>query len=320
LYFPRGTIHQAKAVDGEHSLHITVSCYQTNTYGDLLKQYLPMALEQVQQNSVKFRKGLPIDFLSYMGLAHSTTKDKTIIKKRNEFHKVLGSLVQDLLKVPCDYAADQVGKKFMCDSLPPFINSKEKERSVYGGGEFMSNGHVYNSCEISPDVEIKLIRKNCMRLLYEDNVVKIYFTLENSLEYHAEEPQVLEIPEEAVDGVKYLISRYPEYTKIQNLPIKDEILKLQTASDLWERGLLLTKEPLEPTDGSGLVLEESESGSEQDEEEGIDMDGLEEYNSEEDEEFDEDSLDSSVESEDDEDDFEEEPPSKKAANAKPSRK
>ena len=37
LYFPRGTIHQAKAVEGEHSLHITISAYQNNTYGDLLK-------------------------------------------------------------------------------------------------------------------------------------------------------------------------------------------------------------------------------------------------------------------------------------------
>lgn len=35
-YF-RGFIHQAKTVDGEHSLHITISCQQLNTYGDLLK-------------------------------------------------------------------------------------------------------------------------------------------------------------------------------------------------------------------------------------------------------------------------------------------
>jgi len=186
-----------------------------------------MALEQAQLNSVKFRKGLPTDFLSYMGLAHADSNDKTITKKRNEFHKLVGSLVQELLKVPSDFAADQVGKKFICDSLPPFINSNEKERTVYGGGEFMINGRVFNSCEIGPDVEIKLIRKNCMRLMREDNMVKLYFTLENSLEYHAEEPQVLEIPEESVEGVKYLISRYPQYTKIQDLPIKDEILKVR---------------------------------------------------------------------------------------------
>jgi len=38
LYYPRGTIHQATTVEGEHSLHITLSTYQSNTYADLLTQ------------------------------------------------------------------------------------------------------------------------------------------------------------------------------------------------------------------------------------------------------------------------------------------
>lgn len=41
LYFPRGTIHQAKAVEEEHSLHVTISAYQTNTYADFLKVVRP---------------------------------------------------------------------------------------------------------------------------------------------------------------------------------------------------------------------------------------------------------------------------------------
>lgn len=36
LYFPRGYIHQANACDDVHSLHITVSCYQKNSWGDFL--------------------------------------------------------------------------------------------------------------------------------------------------------------------------------------------------------------------------------------------------------------------------------------------
>ena len=38
LYFPRGTIHQGNTVSGHHSLHITLSCYQRNTWGDLLEK------------------------------------------------------------------------------------------------------------------------------------------------------------------------------------------------------------------------------------------------------------------------------------------
>ena len=38
LYFPRGTIHQANALPDSHSLHITLSCFQKNTWGDLLEK------------------------------------------------------------------------------------------------------------------------------------------------------------------------------------------------------------------------------------------------------------------------------------------
>nr|CAD7423037.1 unnamed protein product [Timema monikensis] len=38
LYFPRGIIHQGHTVPGCHSLHITLSCYQRNTWGDLLEK------------------------------------------------------------------------------------------------------------------------------------------------------------------------------------------------------------------------------------------------------------------------------------------
>ena len=36
LYFPRGAIHQAMTQDDQHSLHITVSTHQRNTWSDLL--------------------------------------------------------------------------------------------------------------------------------------------------------------------------------------------------------------------------------------------------------------------------------------------
>jgi ribosomal protein L16 Arg81 hydroxylase len=38
LYFPRGTIHQGHTVPGCHSLHVTLSCYQRNTWGDLMEK------------------------------------------------------------------------------------------------------------------------------------------------------------------------------------------------------------------------------------------------------------------------------------------
>ena len=37
LYFPRGWVHQANATD-RHSLHITVSTYQDNSWGTFLEK------------------------------------------------------------------------------------------------------------------------------------------------------------------------------------------------------------------------------------------------------------------------------------------
>lgn len=36
LYFPRGFIHQGDCQPDAHSLHITISSYQKNSWGDLL--------------------------------------------------------------------------------------------------------------------------------------------------------------------------------------------------------------------------------------------------------------------------------------------
>lgn len=38
LYFPRGFIHQGDCLPDTHSLHITVSSYQKNSWGDLLQK------------------------------------------------------------------------------------------------------------------------------------------------------------------------------------------------------------------------------------------------------------------------------------------
>lgn len=38
LYFPRGFIHQGDCLPDAHSLHITISSYQKNSWGDLLQR------------------------------------------------------------------------------------------------------------------------------------------------------------------------------------------------------------------------------------------------------------------------------------------
>jgi lysine-specific demethylase/histidyl-hydroxylase NO66 len=61
LYMPRGTIHQGNCLPEEHSLHITISCYQINSYKDLLEKVIPATLATAAEDA-EFREGLPRGF------------------------------------------------------------------------------------------------------------------------------------------------------------------------------------------------------------------------------------------------------------------
>ena len=53
LYFPRGYIHQATTPEESHSLHITLSVYQMNSWGDFLEKvsFIIVFLKNVMKES-----------------------------------------------------------------------------------------------------------------------------------------------------------------------------------------------------------------------------------------------------------------------------
>ncbi|KAJ8309443.1 hypothetical protein KUTeg_014317 [Tegillarca granosa] len=188
LYFPRGTIHQGRTLEDNHSLHITVSCYQKNTWGDLFEKLIPRALQIAIDEDVEFRKGLPRDYLHYMGIANSE-------------------------------AESPQRKAFLLEKLC----------SIYGGGEKWDpvKSCVTKHVEIEPDTHVKIIRKG---------VIRIYHSLDNVRLFHATEPQYLEIAAELAPAVEYLLHSYPEF------------VSLGVVTSLYEKGILITGEPLEPLD------------------------------------------------------------------------
>lgn len=54
LYFPRGFIHQAKCSSVAHSLHITVSCYQKNSWADLFEKVTKLQIFQQNLHKIRF--------------------------------------------------------------------------------------------------------------------------------------------------------------------------------------------------------------------------------------------------------------------------
>ena len=127
--------------------------------------------------------------------------------------------------------------------------AQESNRCVQTGGERWNStkNRVVNRVEIDPDTKIRLIRAHCLRLVEDstDQTIKIYFNVENSREYEEVEPMFLEVEADLVPAFKALINSYPAYIKVENLPIEELDMKMKVVQDLWEKKLLLTKNPLE---------------------------------------------------------------------------
>jgi lysine-specific demethylase/histidyl-hydroxylase NO66 len=85
---------------------------------------------------------------------------------------------------------------------------------------------------------------HCIRLIEKDGIYRIYYSTENSKEYHEYEPQFLEIDAEFVPGIQKIIISYPNFICVKELPIENDVIKVQIVRDLWEKNLVITDTPL----------------------------------------------------------------------------
>jgi lysine-specific demethylase/histidyl-hydroxylase NO66 len=243
LYFPRGTIHEGCTDENSHSLHITVSVYQRTAYADLLENLLPAALKKAAENNVEYRKGLPLHYLKKFGVTTSSRGRNLVTRKVQD---LICSLVNYM---DIDIAADLLGRKFMYDSMPPILSKSEMGRTSKEDGPYLDKGKVVNRVEINPDTRIRLLRYYCIRVVNESYAMpKLYYNTENAAVYHGEEEQWLELDPCMIPTISMLQNTYPCYIEVEKLPMEDESVKMQLIADLWERGLLVSEEPLESID------------------------------------------------------------------------
>jgi len=244
IYMPRGTIHQGNCLPDEHSLHITISCYQLNSWTDLFEKMLPAALATAAAEDVEFREGLPRDYLSFMGVAH---EDKSS-EGRTAFIAKASNLLSKLISnAPLDAACDQMGKKLMLEALPPALEQGERARTVAMDGErwHPTKKTVVNRVEIDPDTNVRLIRATAIRLVQEEESIRVYYSTENTRQFKEVEEQWLEVEEELAPGVEHLVTTYPAWIKVEDLPVEQLEDRMKLVGDLWEKGILMTSEPLE---------------------------------------------------------------------------
>ncbi|KAG7268720.1 hypothetical protein CRUP_022847 [Coryphaenoides rupestris] len=218
LYFPRGFIHQGHCLPDTHSLHITVSSYQKNSWGDLLAKLVPAAVGVAMEEDVEYRQGLPLDYLTYMG------EDP----RRDKFVSRVGVLMQKLASyAPVDAAVD------------------EKAKDVKGASTRWGNGRPLNvGAHIHTQTRVRLIRAGCARLCSDGEAIQLFYTTDNSRVYHKEELKSFEIKSEYADGIEFLIHSYPKFAAVQSVPCDSTEEKIALAEMLFEKGIIHTAEPL----------------------------------------------------------------------------
>jgi len=240
LYFPRGTIHQGDCLPDQHSLHITISTYQRNSWTDLLSSLLPAALATASRRDPRYRAGLPRELLLNAGRGRAGPG-------RKQSEVTLRNLLHDLVDhASLDAASDLLGKQLMRDLLPPALEAGEKARTVVGDGERWHAGKsgVVNRVEVDPDTRVRLIRSTAVRLVEEEETVMAYYSTENTREYHEAEEQSIEVGLELAPALEFLIAQYPAWTKVEQLPLPELEDRMKVAGDLWEKGIVMTSRPL----------------------------------------------------------------------------
>ncbi|GIY41994.1 ribosomal oxygenase 1 [Caerostris darwini] len=212
LYFPRGVIHQAKSAPDVHSLHLTVSTNQLNTWGDLLLDGFIDAVEQATENDVEFRKTVPKDIFDYAGSlsvsANSPERQEFLEKTSSLMHKAL-----DYFSV--EHIVDSAALNFMHKSLPPVFTQMEKACSVHGNGAEFKNGKVHLKQNLTLNNKIRFIRKRAVRVLLEFDM-----------------------------SISVLLNICPAFVKIKDLPHEDSDALLTLMQKLYDLGILMTETPI----------------------------------------------------------------------------
>ncbi|XP_060006714.1 ribosomal oxygenase 2 isoform X5 [Lagenorhynchus albirostris] len=124
LYFPRGTVHQADAPSGlAHSTHVTISTYQSSSWGDFLLDTISGLVFDTAKADVELRAGIPRQLL----LQVETTAVAT--RKLSGFLRMLA----DRLEGTRELLSADMKKDFAMNRLPPYYVGDGAELSTPGG-------------------------------------------------------------------------------------------------------------------------------------------------------------------------------------------
>ena len=196
LYLPRGTIHQGRT-EKNHSLHLSLSQYQLNSWSDLFELSIPNAIKLSIENNFEFRKGLPINFSNFMGISNNDGKKE---EERKKFKIKFQELYLKILEnVDLDEICDTLSNDFQHGKVPPLLENEEIKMTF----KFKKNFLTLNS-------EIRLTRKKIFNLSIEENNAIILYSSQNSILHKHKDPQEISLNLGNLQTISQIINFYSE--------------------------------------------------------------------------------------------------------------
>mmetsp|Transcript_11005 Transcript_11005/g.20358 ORF Transcript_11005/g.20358 Transcript_11005/m.20358 type:complete len:477 (+) Transcript_11005:1476-2906(+) len=241
LYLPRGTIHHAKAEEGEdHSVHITLSTYQSHTYYNLLEATFQKLLDACASTDEDFRKGLPVGYLQRSGTWRaSRTSPGDAAKKTADLLRKIADKIVDGGNVDQEGSAleafhegvDEFAVDFMRSRLPPFgkqIESSDGAVESSSSIRLVSPNLLHVTLELEADTGDDSKSEDSSE---SDGVLRVFLCSKNNRKTHMGPQQAPELGE-AEDGsfdidvkskpiLRVLLENYPQPTKVADLPEKE---------------------------------------------------------------------------------------------------
>ncbi|SYZ68222.1 Cupin_superfamily_protein/Cupin-like_domain_containing_protein [Leishmania braziliensis MHOM/BR/75/M2904] len=237
LYMPRGTVHQGKTNLKTHSLHITFSANQMNSWADFMIRSAQYTIETLAANKLEWRCALPRDVPQVMGAINHPVFRNThglavlsenqqerrasLQKKLREMAAEVTLLLTDESNM--DVCTDVYGKETIRKMQPPSM--------AYSGAASSSTGLDHAS-------HVRLISRSCMQLLLNvPGEARVYHIGRNSAVCLAGELGELRFEAEFAPAIATLLSSYPKTMLVAALPFPG----FDDPEDVAENQLLLVE-------------------------------------------------------------------------------
>ncbi|OQR81586.1 nucleolar protein [Thraustotheca clavata] len=171
LYFPRGMIHQA-CTSNAFSTHVTISIYHHTSWANFMEVALPRIVRRAFELDIEFRRGLPINYLSYMGTQFDG-EHKSAQNFLSKCKNLVSQLLQHVDMHDMQEAADEASLDFVRNRLPPWPIQESKAPNVSA---------------LDPKAKFRLKEKEFMRLVVSEmdgmDVVTLHHSLDNCRLHH----------------------------------------------------------------------------------------------------------------------------------------